>query len=45
MLKIAERTTSIAFERQLAEGFKNGENRIMVSNIRDSMDPNKKKVN
>lgn len=45
ILDIAKRTTGIAFDRQAQEGFKSGENQIMVSNIQDAMDPNKKKVN
>jgi hypothetical protein len=45
ILDIAKRTTSIAFDRQAQEGFKTGENQMMISVIKDAMDPNKKKVN
>ncbi len=34
-----------AFERQAKEGFKTGENQMMISNIKDMADPDKKKVN
>ena len=42
---VAKMTTALAFERQAREGFKTGENQIMVSNIRDAIDPDKKKPN
>lgn len=45
MLRIASLNTSIAFEQQTREGLKSGDNQIMVSNIQDALDPNKKKVN
>jgi hypothetical protein len=45
MLHIASMTTAVGFERHLREGFKSGENQTMVSNIRDAIDPNKKKPN
>ena len=45
ILDIAKRTTCLAFERQVAEGFKSGENRMAVSNIKDALDPEKKKPN
>ena len=45
ILDVAKMTTAIAFDRQAREGFKSGENQMMVSNIKDIIDPNKKKVN
>ena len=45
VLDIARTSTLLAFERQAREGFKSGENQIMVSNIKDASNPNKKKVN
>jgi hypothetical protein len=45
ILDIAKMTTALAFDRQAREGFKTGENKMMVSAIRDSIDPNKKKMN
>lgn len=38
-------TADLAFERAVKEGFKTGENKMMVSNIKDAIDPEKKKVN
>ena len=45
ILDVAKMTTAIAFDRQAREGFKSGENQMMVSNIKDIIDPSKKKVN
>ena len=45
VLRAAMKTTDIAFELQAREGFKTGENKLMVSMIQDAIDPNKKKVN
>ena len=45
ILDVAKMTTAIAFERQAKEGFKTGENQMMISNIKDMADPDKKKVN
>ena len=45
ILDVAKMTTAIAFERQAKEGFKTGENQMMISNIKDMADPSKKKVN
>jgi hypothetical protein len=45
ILHISLMTTSAAFDRQLREGFKSGENEAMVSSIKDAIDPNKKKPN
>jgi len=45
VLKVASKTTSIAFEKQAREGFKTGENQMMVSNIKDAIDQNKPKPN
>jgi hypothetical protein len=38
-------TADLAFERATREGFKTGENKIMVQSIKDDTDPEKKKVN
>jgi uncharacterized protein (DUF362 family) len=45
ILDVAKMSTMIAFERQTREGLKTGENQIMVSNIKDAIDSEKKKVN
>jgi hypothetical protein len=45
LLDVAKMTTAIAFDRQTRDGFRTGENQMMVSNIKDAIDPNKKKVN
>ena len=45
LLDVAKMTTAIAFDRQTREGFRTGENQMMISNIQDAIDPNKKKVN
>ena len=45
ILDVAKMTTAIAFDRQAREGVKSGENQMMVSNIKDIIDPSKKKVN
>jgi hypothetical protein len=44
ILDIAKMTTAIAFDQSVREGFKTGENQMMVSNVRDAIDPDKKKV-
>lgn len=43
ILDVARMTTTLAFEQQARAGFKTGENQVMVSNIRDAIDPEKKK--
>ena len=45
IIKAVKRTLDAAFDRQLEAGFKSGENQLMVSAIKDAIDPNKKKVN
>ena len=45
ILEVAKRATAIAFDQSARDGFKTGENKIMVSNIQDAIDPEKKKVN
>jgi hypothetical protein len=45
ILDIAKMTTALAFERQTREGFKTGENQMMLSSIADAINQNKKKVN
>jgi hypothetical protein len=45
ILDIAKMSTAIAFDRSARDGFKTGENQIMVSNVRDAIDPKKKDVN
>ena len=45
LLDVAKMTTAIAFDRQTRDGFRTGENQMMISNIQDAIDPNKKKVN
>jgi len=45
ILDVAKMTTMIAFEQQTRAGFKTGENQVMVSAIKDAIDPEKKKPN
>lgn len=45
ILDVAKMTTAIAFDRDVREAYKSGENQLMVSAIKDAIDPNKKKVN
>ena len=45
ILDVAKMTTAIAFEQQARAGFKTGENQMMVSNIKDAIDPKKPKPN
>jgi hypothetical protein len=45
ILNIARETVLAAYRRQIEETLKNGVQQMMVSNIQDAMDPNKKKVN
>ena len=45
ILGIAKRITNLAFDNQAREGFKTGENQMMVSAIKDAIDPNKNKPN
>lgn len=43
ILDIAKLTTVIAFEQQAREGYKTGENQMIVSGIKDIVDPDPKK--
>jgi hypothetical protein len=43
ILDVSKMTTALAFERQTREGFKSGENQMMVSTIKEAID--KKKPN
>jgi hypothetical protein len=45
ILDIAKMSTAIAFDQSAREGFKNGENRLMVSVVKDAIDPAKNKPN
>ena len=45
VLESAKITTALTFERQVREGFKTGENQMMVSNIKDMANHDKRKVN
>ena len=45
ILDIAKMTTAIAFEQSSRQAIKSGENEIMVANIKDAIDPDKKKPN
>jgi hypothetical protein len=45
LIEVARLTTAVAFNRQAQDGFKTGENQMMVAAIKESLDPNKKKVN
>ena len=45
MLDLAKMTTALAFNQQAQEGFRNGENKVMVSNIADAINPKKKMPN
>ena len=45
MTRAAEMVTEAAFKKQIEEGYKTGENQMMISNIKDMADPDKKKVN
>ena len=45
ILDVAKMTTAIAFDQQARAGFKSGENQMMVSNVKDAIDPDKKKPN
>lgn len=45
ILDVAKMTTAIAFDQEARRGYESGENKMMVSNIQDAIDPDKKKVN
>jgi hypothetical protein len=45
MTRAAEMVTEAAFRKQIEEGYKTGENQMMVSVIKDAIDSEKKKVN
>jgi hypothetical protein len=45
ILDVARMTTAVAFEQMARESFKTGENQLMVSAIKDTIDSEKKKVN
>ena len=45
MCRSAAISTDLAFENQIRDGFKSGDNKIMVSMIQDAINPKKKRMN